>query len=291
MTDDDDDDTGPRATVIAIGRKAEAEEGGGEVDSDDGEVDDASVMHDRMRARRIAVRREEGLRRLRRLAWVLGTVTALVVGAALAQTPVFDVDRIEVRGGEHVRAATLRWASGVHTGDALLTMDEHGAEASIETLPWVADADVRREWPNTVRISVTERVPAALVASTPQRPRAVVDADGRVLQIGGLLPAGLVTVTGVADELHEGEPLPEAGRDALELALTASNRLPGAVRSVSPHLEAELAAGGVARFGSLDRLDEKLQSLATVLARVDMTCADVLDVKVPGSATVSRRPC
>lgn len=286
------DDTGPRARVIAIGRKAEevGTPDDGDRDGDDPDPD-ASVMHDRMRARRIAVRREEGLRRLRRLAWVLGAVTALVVGAATAQTPFFDVDRIEVRGSEHVGVETLRWASGVHTGDALLTMDEHGAEEAIEALPWVAEADVRREWPNTVRISVTERSPAALVAGASGTPRATVDADGRVLQIGGPLPADLVTVTDLPVELHEGEPLPEVGRDALDLALTASARLPGAVRSVSPDLEAELAAGGVARFGSLDRLDEKLQSLATVLARVDMRCADVLDVKVPGSATVSRRPC
>ncbi|HEY8547555.1 MAG TPA: FtsQ-type POTRA domain-containing protein [Acidimicrobiales bacterium] len=302
-----DDDTGPRARVIAIGRRMRARRTGavpGDDEDDDADVDvdddggedpaaaAAAVLHERMRARRIAVRREEGLRRLRRLAWGLGVVTALVVGLALAQTPFFDVDRIQVVGaGGQVSAASVRWAAGVHRGDALLTMDEHGAERSIEALPWVADADVRREWPNTVRITVTERAPVALLDSGPGLPQAVVDAEGRVLQIGGELPGGLVTVTGVPATLAEGQPLPEVARDALELALRASARLPGEIRSVSPALEAELAMGGVARFGSLDRLDEKLLSLATVLARVDMTCADVLDVKVPGTATVSRRPC
>jgi len=287
-----EDDSGEMAPVISIGRKAEDDET--ESDSVDEDEDDSAVavVHDRMRARRIAVRREEGLRRLRRLAWGLGAVTVLVVGAALGQTPVFDVDRIEIHDvGGHVTPASIRWASGVHEGDALLTMDEHGAERAIEALPWVAEADVRREWPNTVRITVTERTPAALLDSGPGLPQAAVDAEGRVLQIGGLLPPGLVTVTGVPPTLAEGERLPTVGRDALALALTVAERVPGAIRSVSPTLEAELAAGGVARFGSLDEIDEKLQSLATVLARVDMTCADVLDVKVPGSATVSRRPC
>lgn len=287
VDDPPDDDSGEMAPVIAIGRKADDDE------ADTGDDSAAvAVVHDRMRARRIAVRREEGLRRLRRVAWGLGAVTALVVGAALGQTPLFDVDRIEVHdAGGQVTAASIRWASGVHRGDALLTMDEHGAERAIEALPWVAEADVRREWPNTVRISVTERTPVAVLFSGPGLPRAAVDAEGRVLRIGDPLPPGLVVITGMPATMREGEPLPAVGRDALELALTASVQVPGAIRSVSPNLEAELAAGGVARFGSLDQLDEKLQSLATVLARVDMTCADVLDVKVPGTATVSRRPC
>jgi cell division protein FtsQ len=282
-------DAGDMAPVISIGRKAEDDDTEADTGDDSAAV---AVVHDRMRARRIAVRREEGLRRLHRLAWGLGVVTALVVAAALGQTPLFDVDRIEIHdAGGQVTPSSIRWASGVHQGDALLTMDEHGAERAIEALPWVAEADVRREWPNTVRISVTERTPAAVLFSGPGLPRAAVDAAGRVLQIGDPLPPGLVTITGMPATLREGEQLPAVGRDALELALAASIQVPGAVRSVTPGLEAELAAGGVARFGSLDQLDEKLQSLATVLARVDMTCADVLDVKVPGTATVSRRSC
>lgn len=287
--DPPEDDSGEMAPVISIGRKATDDDAEADTGDDSAAV---AVVHDRMRARRIAVRREEGLRRLRRLAWGLGAVTALVVGAALGHTPLFDVDRIEVHDpGGQVTPSSIRWASGVQPGDALLTMDEHGAERAIEALPWVAEADVRREWPNTVRISVTERTPAAVLFSGPGLPRAAVDAEGRVLQIGDPLPPGLVTITGMPAAMREGQPLPAVGRDALQLALAASVQVPGAVRSVSPGLEAELAAGGVARFGSLDQLDEKLQSLATVLARVDMTCADVLDVKVPGTATVSRRRC
>jgi hypothetical protein len=60
---------------------------------------------------------------------------------------------------------------------------------------------------------------------------------------------------------------------------------------VSTDLEVTLTSGVLVRFGALDDLDEKLVAVATALARVDMRCADVLDVKVPGSPTVSRRAC
>ena len=290
-TDADADDTDPGALISQIGeRKAREAE-----DDDSGEgavVDAAVVFHDRMRERRIAVRRDEGLRRLRRLAWVLGGLVLLVDGAALAHTSLADVDHVVVQGGAQTSAGAIRAASGIHTHDALLTLDEQGAERSIEELSWVAGADVQRRWPDTVRITVTERTPAAVLQSAaPGLPLALVDASGRVLQIGGAVPPGLVTVTDVPPVMREGAELPEKARAALRIALAAPQRAPGAITTVSTRLEGTLIGGGVVRFGSLDHLDEKLVALATVLARVDTSCLGVLDVKVPGSPTVSRRPC
>jgi hypothetical protein len=135
---------------------------------------------------------------------------------------------------------------------------------------------------------VTERTPAAVVQTIGGSVVATVDAGGRVLQIGGALPPGLVTVTDVPLPLAEGRRVPTTVRGALRLAIAASKRIPGALTSVSTQLEATLSAGGRVRFGSLDDLDEKLLSVATVLARVDLTGLDVLDVEVPGSPTVSR---
>ena len=263
-------------------------EGSGDGPGEDG---DALALHPRMRDRRIAVLRDEGRRRLRRLAWGIAGLTLVVDGAALAHTPFADVDHIVVEGSTKNGDSTIRWASGIEETDALLTLDEHGAEASIERLSWVATADVKREWPSTVRIVVHERVPAAVLQSAPGLPLAVVDAEGRVLQIGGSVPPGLVTITGVPRKMREGRPLPASARDALTLALAAPALVPGAVTTVSQTLEATLTSGGVVRFGSIDDLDEKLATFAAVLARVDTSCLGVLDVKVPGSATVSRGPC
>ena len=288
--DESEDDDEPADNVRQIGARAAKADG---PDSGEGAVvDPAVVVHDRMRARRIAVRRDEGLRRLRRLAWVLGGLVLLVDGAALAHTPLADVDHVVVQSGAQTSAEAIRAASGLHTGDALLTLDEHGAEDAIEELSWVDRADVQRRWPDTVRISVTERVPAAILQTTgPDLPLALVDATGRVLRIGGPVPPGLVTVTGVPRAMGEGEQLPEEARAALKIALAAPPRAPGAFRSVSTDLEGTLNSGVLVRFGSLDDLDEKLIAVATALARVDMSCADVLDVKVHGNPTVSRRAC
>jgi cell division protein FtsQ len=247
-------------------------------------------LHPRMERRRLDVQLDRKRRRWRRALQVLAAIALLVVGAALAHTPAFDVDELRVEGVSHTSEAAVRWASGIHPGDALLTLDESGAERRIEELPWVARADVVREWPGTVRIAVREREPAAAVRSGDQVLPAVVDRTGRVLDIGALVLPGTVTVTGVAPgRIAEGEVLPAAARDALRLALGARERVPGAVASVSIELDATLTRGGIVRFGSAAALDEKLVALATFLTDVDLANLDVLDLRVPGSAAITRR--
>jgi cell division protein FtsQ len=249
------------------------------------------VLHDKMRRRRISVRREEGRRRLKRLAWGLGAVVVVIDGAALAHTTILDVDHVEVVGATHVSADTVKWASGIGSGDALLTLDSHGAARRIRRLSWVADVRVEKRWPSTVRLVVEERTPAAVIRTRADGAFAVVDASGRVLQIGGQVPPGLVAVTDVRSRLHEGGRLPASAQSALRVAVAANQRAPGALTAVSTGLEGTLTRGGVVRFGSVDRLDEKLLAVSTVLARVDVACLKILDVKVPGSPTVSRGSC
>ena len=248
-----------------------------------------AALHPRMRSRRIAVRRSEGLRRLRRLTWGLAGVALLVDGIALAHTGFVDVDGFEIAGTANVPAAAVRYASGIHGGDALLTLDESAAERHIEALPWVARADVVRQWPGTVRITVVERQPAAVlqVSDDPAAPLALVDATGRVLEIGAH-PEGLIAVTEVPTGLEEGGRAPAAARDALRIAAAASQRMPGTIISLTVGLEATLGSGGVVLFGSTDDLDAKLTALSTVLARVDLECLDSLNLAVPDHPALKR---
>lgn len=260
-----------------------------DVDVDDPEVVATSLLHPRMRRRRIAIRRLEGRRRLRRLTWVLGGLAVLVDGTALAHTGFVDVDRFEIAGAMATSEAAIRGASGIDEGDALLTLDEGAAEQRIEALPWVDEADVVKQWPGTVRVTVTERVPAAVVQLSEQvgAPLALVDATGRVLDIGAQLP-GVIMVTGAPPGLAEGQEVPGAVRDALDVALAADARLPGAVTAVSTDLDAALAGGGVVRFGSLDDIDDKIVALATVLSGVDLQCLAVLNLAVADHPALTR---
>ena len=52
----------------------------------------------------------------------------------------------------------------------------------------------------------------------------------------------------------------------------------------------DLAAGGRVRLGDPGDLDDKLVSLETMLARVDLRCLAELDLGVPSAPALSRRP-
>ncbi|HEY6415479.1 MAG TPA: FtsQ-type POTRA domain-containing protein, partial [Acidimicrobiales bacterium] len=171
--------------------------------------------------------------------------------------------------------------------------DPGAVAGRVEELAWVESARVDRSWPSTVRVRVTERVPVAVVQVTDDH-AAVVDAAGWVIRIeprsADALPgaAGPLMLTGIDGRVAEGERLDGDARDALAIAATVAERMPGVVASVSTELDAELVAGGVVRFGSTDDLDDKVTAVKTVLSDVDTSCLELLDVRVPGSPALTR---
>jgi hypothetical protein len=246
------------------------------------------VVDPRMRWRRISVRRDQGRRRLRRLAVALGVVALLVAAAAATQTPLLDVDRVRVDGVGHTAAADVRRVAGISPGDTMVGIDMDGVAARIEDLPWIGHARVVRRWPGTVEIHVSEREPLAMIELGEGRV-ALVDEAGRVLEVTRQPPAGLPEVTAVSSRrIAEGEDLGRDTRDALAILRAVRERLPGVVASVSSDLDAALASGGEIRFGSTADLDDKIVAVETVLADVDTACLDLLDVRVPGSPALTR---
>jgi cell division protein FtsQ len=246
------------------------------------------VVDPRMRSRRITVRRDQGKRRLKRLTVALGVVAAVVGVAVATQTALLDVDRVRIDGVGHTTAADVRRVARVSRGDTMVGIDADGAAARVEDLPWVEEATVVRRWPGTVEIHVTEREPLATVDVT-EGWVALLDDDGRVLEVTRRPPAGLPEVTGVSSRrIAEGDELGRDARDALAILRTVRERLPGVVASVSSDMDAALATGGEIRFGNTDDLDDKIVAVETVLADVDTDCLEVLDVRVPGSPALTR---
>jgi cell division protein FtsQ len=242
----------------------------------------------RMRSRRIAVRRDQGKRRLKRLTVALAAVAILVAAVVATQTTLLDVDRVRIGGVGHTAAADVRRVAGIDPGDPMVGVDVGRAAARVEDLPWIATATVARRWPGTVVIRVTEREPLAIVGVTGGRV-ALVDGDGRVLDVTGHPPAGLPELTGVSSRgIAEGDELGRDPRDALVILRALRERLPGMVASVSSDLDATLASGGGVRFGSTEDLDDKIVAVETVLADVDIDCLELLDVRVPGSPALTR---
>jgi cell division protein FtsQ len=91
-------------------------------------------------------------------ALLLATVLLLLAAARwVAQRPAFEFKRIEVRGDlQHVTAASVRAALAGRLKGNYFTIRLDEARRLLETVPWVAQASVRRVWPNRLQVTLRE---------------------------------------------------------------------------------------------------------------------------------------
>jgi cell division protein FtsQ len=253
----------------------------------------------RIKRRWIEVRRDEGRRRLRVLVASL-VVMGMVVGAVGAtRSPVLDVDHVVLVGGTHTTAAQARQAARLEHHPQLIDVDTAAIARRVEALPWVQTAHAERQWPATVKVAITERVPVASVA-VPASPRwAVVDGSGRVLEVDDARPDTMPSVVvgpsvaGSTPPATPGASLDRQGRDAARVVALMPEALRGITADVDVvaggQLEIHVVPFGVIRLGEGTELADKLQSAVTVLSTLKPGSWQFLDVRVPRAPVLTRR--
>jgi cell division septal protein FtsQ len=114
---------------------------------------------------------------------------------------------IEIDGCQDVQPEAIRRLAGVLKGDPLLKVDLKEVRRKVIAHPSVKDAAVVRELPDTLRISVKERMPRAVVLG---REFALVDAEGVVLSLHASYPEGHPVITGISGSAEPGRTIIEA---------------------------------------------------------------------------------
>jgi len=194
--------------------------------------------------------------------WATLAVAAGVLaagGTGVVASPLFRARSIEVSGASHLDRSQVLRLAGLAPGVNVLWLDTGAATQRLEGDRWIAAASVTRSLPSTVRISVTERVPAAEVKVGPRW--ALVAADGTVLDRVSADP-GLPLLEMTLGNRHRlGAPASVVG--------AMSPWLRSRVRSVVPDpngsLVVELSSGIRVLFGSPSDVDVKDQALAEIL--------------------------
>lgn len=170
----------------------------------------------RFRARRIAVRRAEGRKRLRWLIVGGGVVVVAALVLALLASPLMAIDRVDVDGAVYADRAAIQQVVDSLQGEPILTADLDGAARRLEQIPWVASARVSMHLPNRVSIEIAERAPVASFQGADGQFR-VIDADAFVVAVLPNQPLDYPPITGVLPNTPAGNGAGAAVQGASQL--------------------------------------------------------------------------
>lgn len=164
---------------------------------------------------------------VRRAAWAGMALlyAALLAVAVLAASAVWHlvrlpVDRVIVSGEiTQVSREVLRSKVAAALEGGFFTVDLWKVRASVEELPWVSQASVRRRWPGSLDIHVTEQVPVARWSShgylnregelfVPSVGAGVVSVEEAVSVEGAVSVDGVAAADGPGTGI-DGKPLPQ----------------------------------------------------------------------------------
>lgn len=209
---------------------------------------------------------------------------ALVVGAfwAVFFSSWLAVQGVEVDGASTLSAAEVRSAADVTVGEPLARVDLDQIRARVEALATVRSADVTREWPDHVLVSVEERVAVAVV-SIGGRIRGM-DTDGVVFRDYAKAPAGLPQVRTSTDT--RSDALQEAARVIGALPVEVSRLVDHVAVQTVDQISLVLRDGRTVVWGSADESGLKAKVLAVLLRQR----AQTYDVSVPGQPTTAGTP-
>jgi len=218
--------------------------------------------------------------------------TAVSAGLASASVDAgLGVARVALQGAERTEGAAVLDALGIEGRTALLAVDPVAARARLRDLPWVRTARVARVFPDTVRVTLTERAPMA-VWRRADAPARVIDWRGET--VGAVDPARFPELMRVRGDGAPGatpalirtlQARPALARRVAEARRVAGRRWRVVLRNgVRVELPAERATRAWSR---LARLERERRVLQRDIRRIDVRPTDrvVLERGTPEPAT------
>jgi len=225
-----------------------------------------------------------GIRRRHADPWRAGLfgvlILAILAGAAwaLLGSSLLVVRHVKVAGNRLVPAAQVRTAAGIRAGQPLARVNTAAAARGVERIAIVLSATVSRSWPDTIVITVRERIPQLAVPAAGGYD--LVDEYGVTVRWAAGKPAGM-PVLGAPPAVLRGNP----GVRAAALVLQQLPRMLRArVRSVTaPSATAvtlHLGGGVTVLWGGTGQAAQKWAELGLLFR----THAHFYDISDPSTA-------
>lgn len=97
----------------------------------------------------------------------------------------FGISQLHLSGNRRTPLESINAALGFQLGESIFGIDIGAARARLKKLDWVADADVRRRYPDDISVHIVEKLPFALWQS-PDSKLWVVERDGGLITREGI---------------------------------------------------------------------------------------------------------
>ncbi len=105
----------------------------------------------------------------------------LIIGAVMVFAPVFNIDKIQVKGNAKVSTEDIIQTGRIFTGDNIWLFQKGRAEKRISEIPYVDAVDISVSVPNKVVVTVKESKPYGYVRAG-KKLFLIVDRDGKILE-------------------------------------------------------------------------------------------------------------
>ena len=215
---------------------------------------------------------------------LLVTVAIVIVAWWLLRSPLLSVRSVVTEGAVRSDPVAIAAGVGVVPGLPTISVDESAVVTALASDPWIASASVAVQWPGTVVIDVTERVPLAVASDGAAT--APVAEDGVVLEAADPAPEATIEVDAT---------LPEPGvaiaDPAVLSALSFIAELPaplrkGTIVTVDGPMLSAVVAGHPVRLGRGADVEQKARTL-TALLDTELESGVSIDLVAPLQPAVS----
>src|SRR6185437_12940753 len=211
------------------------------------------------------------------------TITVTLVLFAIAayfviwHTSMLALTTVRVAGEKNVGARQIIAAAKLVNGTPLASLDTGGAAVRVQKLPQIATASVSLDWPHTAVITVTERVPAALIPNGSRYD--VVDVSGVVFGSVNAPTGGLPVIDVQGGGAVKAAVVPGALAALKALPADIVHQITGISATSAYSISLKLHSGSVVNWGGADDAPAKAADLAALLrlgkaARYDVSAPE-----------------
>ena len=240
---------------------------------------------------------KEGKLRRRAVFWVVALggvlITAAVITLYAPWLRLFDLRELVVTGHQHTAVTEIVHVADLSRGQPLLSVSLRGVIARVEALPWIEKVSVRRQFPHTITIEVTEREAIARLMQS----------DGTCLLLGtdGVIlesscegfDVGIALIGAETSGTTSGSALADS-RIAWLVDTLYATEFPGLnvtevdvsdLSSVVLNAESDLRI----RFGDIEGGSLKVDELLALCSTIDVSKYSSIDLRLGGEATLVPR--